>query len=85
MVSGNAKMRTEIRKAIFGDYDKVNLPDKPDVKFGLTLVSLDVVGDDEFILFISIKNHFLEFKDEEKQTLEADIWLRMVNSVVRSE
>lgn len=44
MVSGNAKMRTEIRKAIFGDYDKVNLPDKPDVKFGLTLVSLDVVG-----------------------------------------
>lgn len=44
MVAGNAKMRTEIRKAIFGDYDKINIPDKPNVKFGLTLVNLDVVG-----------------------------------------
>lgn len=44
MEAGNAKMRTEIRKAIFGDYDKINLPDNPNVKFGLTLLNLDVVS-----------------------------------------
>lgn len=43
MVAGNAKMRTEIRKAIFDNYDKVNIPDNPNVKFGLTLVNIDVV------------------------------------------
>lgn len=42
--SGNAKARTEIRKAIFADYDKVNIPDKPNVKFALTLTNIDVVG-----------------------------------------
>lgn len=43
MSGGTAKMRTEIRKAIFGDYDKLNIPDSPDIKFGLTLVNIDVV------------------------------------------
>lgn len=56
MVAGNAKMRTEIRKAIFGDYDKVNIPDKPNVKFGLALINIDVVGNkaiiDELLYFI---------------------------------
>lgn len=42
MQGGSAKMRTEIRKAIFGEYDKMNLPDKPDVKFGLNIVNIDV-------------------------------------------
>ncbi|XP_037033293.1 neuronal acetylcholine receptor subunit alpha-2-like [Bradysia coprophila] len=58
VASDNAKMRTEIRKSIFGDYDKVNIPDSPNVKFGLTITNIDV--------------------DEEKQTLEADILLKMV-------
>ncbi|KAG4074233.1 hypothetical protein HA402_008981 [Bradysia odoriphaga] len=58
MSGGSAKMRAEIRKSIFADYDKVNIPDNPNVKFGLTITNLDV--------------------DEEKQTLEADIWLKMV-------
>lgn len=44
MEAGSAKMRAEIRKAIFADYDKINIPDKPNVKFGLTLVNLDVVS-----------------------------------------
>ncbi|XP_037030361.1 neuronal acetylcholine receptor subunit alpha-7-like [Bradysia coprophila] len=57
MVRGSAKMRSEIRKSLFGDYDKLNIPDNPNVKFGLTLNNIDV--------------------DEEKQTLEADIWLKM--------
>lgn len=44
MVGGNAKARSEIRKAIFANYDKLNLPDNPNVKFGLTLVNIDVVS-----------------------------------------
>lgn len=59
MVAGSAKARTHIRKAIFGNYDKVNIPDKPNVKFGLTLVNIDVVSTATqellFYLFILLK------------------------------
>jgi nicotinic acetylcholine receptor len=39
--SGDAAGRAEVRKKIFSDYDKMNIPDDVAVKFGVSLLSVD--------------------------------------------
>jgi len=40
--SGTASARSELRKILFLDYDRVNIPDDVKVKFGITLLNINV-------------------------------------------
>jgi len=39
--SGDAAARAHLRKELFNDYDKLNIPDDVKVKFGVALISMD--------------------------------------------